>query len=53
MRACEVNGPGEVKEADIGLACGGDYAVIFREEKLVKRVNGCEVAGGLLDEVEL
>ena len=28
MRGYEVNGP----------ACGGEYAVIFREEKLVKRV---------------
>jgi len=35
VRGNEVIGSGEPKEADIGLACGGNYAVILRYGKLV------------------
>ncbi len=39
----------EVKEADIGLACGGDYAVIFRHGELIKRVKMSEATQALLE----
>ncbi len=51
VMGCEVNGPGEAKEADIGLACGGDYAVIFRHGQLIKRVKMSEAAEELLEEI--
>lgn len=50
VRGCEVNDPGEAKEADIGLACGSDYAVIFRQGELIKRVKMTEAAQELLEE---
>ncbi len=53
VMGCEVNGPGEAKAADIGLACGGDYAVIFREGELIKRVKMSEATGALLAEIRV
>ncbi len=42
----------EVKEADIGLAGGGDYAVIFRHGELIKRVKMSEAAHALLQQIQ-
>ncbi len=38
VMGCMVNGPGEAKEADIGLACGRGVALIFKKGKLLRRV---------------
>ena len=38
VMGCMVNGPGEAKEADIGLACGRGAGVIFKKGKLLRRV---------------
>jgi (E)-4-hydroxy-3-methylbut-2-enyl-diphosphate synthase len=37
VMGCEVNGPGEAREADIGIAGGGERALIFRKGEIVKR----------------
>jgi len=39
VMGCMVNGPGEAKEADIGLACGRDAAVIFKKGRLLRRLD--------------
>ncbi len=39
VMGCIVNGPGEAKEADIGIAYGKVKAVIFKKGKIIKRVN--------------
>ncbi len=38
VMGCMVNGPGEAKEADIGLACGRGVGVIFKNGRLLRRV---------------
>jgi len=38
LMGCMVNGPGEAKEADIGLACGRGVGVIFKKGKFLRRV---------------
>lgn len=38
VMGCMVNGPGEAREADLGLACGRGRAVIFRQGKPLRRV---------------
>jgi (E)-4-hydroxy-3-methylbut-2-enyl-diphosphate synthase len=43
---CTVNGPGEAREADIGLACGRGNGVIFKKGRLLRKVRG----GGMVDE---
>jgi len=44
VMGCEVNGPGEAKEADIGLAGSRQGAVLFMKGKVARRLKG-DVAG--------
>jgi (E)-4-hydroxy-3-methylbut-2-enyl-diphosphate synthase len=39
IMGCPVNGPGEAKEADVGLALGKDKGVLFRNGQLIKTVS--------------
>ncbi len=38
LMGCMVNGPGEAREADIGLACGRGVGILFKKGKLVRRI---------------
>ena len=40
VMGCEVNGPGEARDADIGLAGSAGGAVLFRKGKVVRRLEG-------------
>ena len=40
---CEVNGPGEAKEADIGIACGKGFALIFKKGKVIEKVKESQI----------
>ena len=40
VMGCAVNGPGEAREADIGIACGVDNAVMFKKGERVKVLHG-------------
>ncbi|OIO34392.1 MAG: 4-hydroxy-3-methylbut-2-en-1-yl diphosphate synthase [Candidatus Omnitrophica bacterium CG1_02_40_15] len=51
IMGCEVNGPGEAKEADIGIACGKGIGVIFKKGELIKRVKEKEIVKELLREL--
>lgn len=51
VMGCTVNGPGEAKEADIGLACGRGGGVIFRRGRLVRKVSGKGMVDEFLAEV--
>jgi len=50
VMGCEVNGPGEAKDADIGLAGSRRGAVLFRKGKVVKRLSG-DIEGEFFAEV--
>jgi len=39
IMGCEVNGPGEAKEADIGIAFGKNSGMLFKKGKKIKRVD--------------
>ena len=52
IMGCVVNGPGEAKEADIGLACGKGRALLFRNGKVVKTLKEEEMVEKLLEEIE-
>lgn len=43
IMGCKVNGPGEAKHADIGVAGGKGEAVIFKKGKIVTKVKESEV----------
>ena len=52
VMGCAVNGPGEAKEADIGVACGKGKAVLFKKGKQVGVVAEEDIVRVLMDEVE-
>ena len=51
VMGCEVNGPGEAKDADVGIAAGNGRAVIFRKGKKAKVVDEADMLDALLEEV--
>ena len=48
---CVVNGPGEAKEADIGIAAGNGQGMIFRNGEMVRRVPEAEIVDALMEEL--
>lgn len=50
---CVVNGIGEGKEADIGIAGGQGMGILFKKGKLVKKVPSEELIDRLIEEVEI
>jgi len=52
VMGCVVNGPGEAKDADIGIAGGKDCGVIFKKGQVLKTVPENELAAELLKEIE-
>ena len=49
---CVVNGPGEAREADIGIAAGNGKGVIYRNGEIVRHVQEAEMVDALLEEVD-
>ncbi len=52
VMGCEVNGPGEAREADIGIAAGNGQGILFIKGKPVKRLKEEELLPALLEEIE-
>ena len=50
IMGCEVNGPGEAKEADIGIAFGANKAILFSKGSIIKTGIPREMAKNLLKE---
>ena len=48
---CIVNGPGEAKEADIGIAGGEGCAVLFKKGKIIKKVPESDILSELMKEI--
>jgi len=51
IMGCVVNGPGEAKEADIGIAGGKGVGVLFRKGEVVRKVKEKDLATVLLHEI--
>lgn len=52
VMGCVVNGPGEAKEADIGLAGGKGVGIIFKKGELLRKVPEAELIEALMDEID-
>ena len=52
VMGCVVNGPGEARDADVGLACGRGRGVIFRRGEQVRTVEERDFLSALMAEVE-
>lgn len=51
VMGCEVNGPGEAREADIGIAFGKGYGLIFKNGKSFRKVKAEEMVDEFVKEV--
>ena len=52
VMGCEVNGPGEAKDADIGIAAGVGKAVIFKKGEKARVVQESEMLNALMEEIK-
>lgn len=52
VMGCAVNGPGEAREADVGVAGGKGEGLIFRHGEIVRKVPEHQLAEALLEEIE-
>jgi len=52
VMGCVVNGPGEAKDADVGIACGKGRGVIFKKGEKVGVVEEKDFLKALMREVE-
>ena len=51
VMGCEVNGPGEAKDADVGIAAGAGRAVIFRKSRKARVVEEVEAVAAEIESV--
>nr|ADI87697.1 4-hydroxy-3-methylbut-2-en-1-yl diphosphate synthase [uncultured Nitrospirae bacterium MY2-3C] len=52
IMGCEVNGPGEAKEADYGIASGKGMGLLFKKGQLVGRVEEARLIDALLEMIQ-
>ncbi|MBR5497341.1 MAG: flavodoxin-dependent (E)-4-hydroxy-3-methylbut-2-enyl-diphosphate synthase, partial [Clostridia bacterium] len=52
IMGCIVNGPGEAREADIGIAGGDGCGLIFRKGEILRKVNEDMLLDELIREIE-
>ncbi|WP_139904561.1 flavodoxin-dependent (E)-4-hydroxy-3-methylbut-2-enyl-diphosphate synthase [Clostridium thermarum] len=51
VMGCVVNGPGEAREADIGVAGGNGEGLIFKKGEIIKKVKEEEIVEALMEEI--
>lgn len=52
IMGCAVNGPGEAREADVGIAGGAGDAILFKKGEIVGKIEADKIIPTLLEEVE-
>jgi (E)-4-hydroxy-3-methylbut-2-enyl-diphosphate synthase len=52
VMGCVVNGPGEARDADIGIACGKGRAILFKKGKKLRTIKEKDFIKVLIEEVE-
>ena len=52
VMGCVVNGPGEAKDADVGIAGGDGCAVLFRKGEVIRKVPEDQIIPVLLEEIK-
>lgn len=51
VMGCAVNGPGEAREADLGIACGTGSGLLFRQGKILRKVPASGIVDTLVAEI--
>lgn len=52
VMGCAVNGPGEAREADLGIAGGKGEALLFKKGEVIKKIPQEQIVEALLEEIE-
>ncbi|NLD47190.1 MAG: flavodoxin-dependent (E)-4-hydroxy-3-methylbut-2-enyl-diphosphate synthase [Clostridiaceae bacterium] len=52
LMGCAVNGPGEAREADIGIAGGKGEALLFKKGEIVRKISQDRIVEELIDEID-
>ncbi len=52
VMGCAVNGPGEARDADVGIASGKGVGLLFRKGEVIRKVPEAEIVEALMAEVE-
>jgi (E)-4-hydroxy-3-methylbut-2-enyl-diphosphate synthase len=52
VMGCAVNGPGEAREADVGIAGGKGRGVVYRKGEVVRAAEEDELVAALLQELD-
>ncbi len=52
VMGCIVNGPGEARDADIGVACGKGSGAVFVKGEVVRKVEEAAIVDALMEEIE-
>jgi (E)-4-hydroxy-3-methylbut-2-enyl-diphosphate synthase len=52
VMGCEVNGPGEARAADLGVAGGKGIGLIFKRGEVIRKVPEAQIVDALMEEVE-
>ncbi len=52
IMGCVVNGPGEAREADVGIAAGKGVALLFRKGRIIRKIKEEEMVAALIAEAE-
>lgn len=52
IMGCAVNGPGEARQSDIGIAGGTGEALLFKKGEIIKKIKEEDIVQTLLDEIE-
>lgn len=52
VMGCAVNGPGEAREADLGIAGGDGEGLIFRKGEIIRKVPQDKLVDALMEEIE-
>ncbi len=53
VMGCAVNGPGEAREADLGVACGADEGLIFAKGEIIGKAPAEQIVEALAEQVML
>ena len=52
VMGCPVNGPGEAREADLGLACGKNTGLLFKKGEVIKKIDEDDMIETLIEEIK-
>jgi (E)-4-hydroxy-3-methylbut-2-enyl-diphosphate synthase len=52
IMGCAVNGPGEAKDADIGIAGGNGEALLFKKGEIIRKIPENDLVSELIKEIK-